>query len=129
MQLPAQDEAYLAERKYAWELQPDPRGGAFLVIKNFDVAGGGFTPGTTDLMIRIPAQYPMAPLDMWYCAPPIRIAKTGQYARASEVMESHMNRTWQRFSRHLNGTWKPGIDSIRSFFTFIQRELQGQGKA
>lgn len=125
MQLPAQDAAFLAERKYNSELHPDAGGGAFLIIKRFDVSGGGFTPTATDLLIRIPPQYPMTPLDMWYCDPPIRIAATGQYAAASEVMETHMNRTWQRFSRHLNGTWKPGIDSIRSFFVFIQRELQG----
>ena len=128
MQLPAPDAVFLAERKYTSELHPDPGGGAFLVIKNFDVSKGGFVPPTTDLMIRIPPQYPMTPLDMWYCDPPIRIAATGQYATASEVIESYMSRVWQRFSRHLNGTWKPGIDSIRSFFVFIQRELQGQGK-
>ena len=129
MQLPTQDAAFLAERKFSTELHPDPGGGAFLVIKNFDVSGGGFIPTNTNLMIRIPAQYPMTPLDMWYCDPPIRIAATGQYAPASEVIETHMNRTWQRFSRHLNGTWKPGIDSIRSFFVFIQRELQGPSRA
>jgi hypothetical protein len=129
MQLPTQDAAFLAERKYISELHPDSSaGGAFLIIKNFDVSGGGFAPTRTDLMIRIPAQYPMTPLDMWYCDPPIRIAATGQYARASEVMERHMSRIWQRFSRHLNGTWKPGLDSLRSFFVLIQRELQGLGR-
>lgn len=129
MQLPAPDAAFLARRKFTSELQPDPAGGGgYLVIKGFDVSGGGFAPHTTDLMIRIPPQYPMTPLDMWYCDPPIRIAATGQYAAATEVMESHMNRMWQRFSRHLNGAWKPGIDSLRSFFVFIQNELQGQGK-
>lgn len=129
MQLPAKDTAFLAERGYAYEVQPDPSGGAFLIIKDFNVSGGGFTPATTDLMIRIPPQYPMTPLDMWYCDPPIRIATTGQFAPASEAMGSFLGRTWQRFSRHLNGTWKPGIDSIRSFFVFIQRELHGLGKA
>jgi hypothetical protein len=127
VQLPTQDAAFLAEREYAFELHPDPGGGALLIIKNFEVSGGGFTPSATDLMIRIPSQYPMTPLDMWYCDPPIRIAATGQYAAASEVMESHLNRTWQRFSRHLGGAWNPGTDGIRSFFVFIRRELQGQG--
>lgn len=129
MQLPAKDAAFLAERGYTSELRPDPNGGAFLIIRGFDVSGGGFTPAATDLMIRIPPQYPMTPLDMWYCDPPIRLAATGQFATASEVMESHLGRIWQRFSRHLNGTWKPGIDSIRSFFVFIQRELHGLGRA
>ncbi|MEO6803180.1 MAG: E2/UBC family protein [Granulicella sp.] len=129
MQLPARDAAFLAERGSAFELLPDPNGGAFLIIKNFDVSTGGFTPATTDLMVRIPPQYPITQLDMWYCDPPIRIAATGQFATASEVMEPHLGRTWQRFSRHLNGSWKPGVDSLRSFFVFIQRELHGVGRS
>lgn len=129
MQLPARDAAFLNERGYAWELLPDPSGGACVVVKGFDVAGGGFSPAAIDLMVRIPAQYPMTALDMWYCDPPIRLAANGQFARASEVMEPHVGRTWQRFSRHLNGAWRPGVDSLRSFFVLIQRELQGTGKA
>lgn len=129
MQLPARDESFLAERGYAWELHHDPSGGGCLIIRSFGVAGGGFMPPTTDLLIRIPPQYPLTQLDMWYCNPPIRIAATGQFAQASEHMESHLGIVWQRFSRHLNGSWKPGVDGLRSFFVFIQRELGGYGKA
>lgn len=125
MELPAKDQAFLAERGFAWELRSDPSGGGYLVVHDFDVASGGFTPLRTDLLIRIPSQYPMTPLDMWYCCPPIRIAATGQFAPASEHMEQHLGSTWQRFSRHLNGSWKPGIDGLRSFFVFIQREFHG----
>lgn len=129
MQLPARDAAFLNERRYQWELLSDPSGGACVVVKSFHVAGGGFSPSSTDLMVRIPPQYPMTALDMWYCDPPIRLAANGQFASASEVMEPHVGRTWQRFSRHLNGAWRPGVDSLRSFFVLIQRELQGVGKA
>lgn len=129
MELPARDVKFLTERGLNWELLPDPQGAACLVVKEFSVAAGGFAPGATELMIRIPAQYPMTPLDMWYCDPPIRLASSGQYATASEVMEIHMGRTWQRFSRHLNGGWRPGVDGLRSFFALIQRELQGVGKS
>lgn len=128
MELPARDAKFLNERQLDWQLVPDPQGAACLLIKGFDVSAGNFAPATTELMIRIPPQYPMTPLDMWYCDPPIRIAATGQFAVASEVMESHLGRNWQRFSRHLNGTWRPGLDGIRSFFALIQRELQGMGK-
>lgn len=127
MELPARDIKFLDERKYDWQLVPDPQGTACIIVKTFNVSSGGFTPSTTELMIRIPAQYPMTPLDMWYCDPPIRIEATGQYAPASEVIESHLGRSWQRFSRHLNGSWRPGVDGLRSFFTHIQRELQGIG--
>lgn len=128
MELPVRDVKFLNERQLNWEVLPDPQGAACLVIKGFDVSGGGFSPTTIDLMIRIPQQYPMTPLDMWYCDPPIRIAATGQFAVATEVIESHIGRSWQRFSRHLGGSWRPGLDGLRSFFAHIQRELQGIGR-
>jgi len=126
MQLPARDVSFLTERGFQWELIPDPNGAACLVIKDFQVGPGGFAPPVTDLMIRIPGQYPLTPLDMWYCSPAIRIAATGQFAPASEVSEQLIGRSWQRFSRHLPGTWQPGTDSLRSFLALIQRELQGR---
>ncbi|WP_081474636.1 E2/UBC family protein [Acidovorax radicis] len=129
MELPARDVKFLNERGLDWELLPDPQGAACLIVKNFSVAAGGFTPAATELMIRIPPQYPMTPLDMWYCDPPIRLVASGQFAPASEVMESHLARSWQRFSRHLNGGWRPGVDSLRSYFTLIQRELQGAARS
>lgn len=128
MELPARDVKFLSERGFTWELIPDPQGAACLVVKGFGVAAGGFAPSTTDLMIRIPPQYPITPLDMWYCDPPIRLATSGQFAHASEVMENHIGRTWQRFSRHLNGGWRAGIDCLRSYFALIHRELQGAGQ-
>lgn len=129
MELPARDVKFLSERGLTWELVPDPQGAACLVVKEFNVAAGGFTPSVTELMIRIPAQYPMTPLDMWYCDPPVRLVASGQFAQASEVIENHIGRNWQRFSRHLNGGWRPGVDSLRSYFALIQRELQGVGKS
>jgi hypothetical protein len=128
MNLPARDVKFLDERNYEWELTPDPQGASYLLIKSFDVSAGGFTPTVIDLMIRIPPQYPMTPLDMWYCHPPIRIAASGQFAPATEVIEAHLGKQWQRFSRHLNGGWRPGIDSLRSYFVLIQKELQGLGR-
>lgn len=129
MQLPARDSGFLTERGYTWELvEGTGSEGAYLIIKTFHVTGGGFAPAQTDLMVRIPPQYPMTPLDMWYCDPPIRNAASGQFAPASEVIEQHIGRSWQRFSRHLNGVWQPGVDSLRSFFSLIQRELQGIGR-
>jgi hypothetical protein len=128
VQLPERDSKFLTERGYDWELLPDPSGAFCVLVKNFDVAPGGFTPGMTNLMVRIPQQYPMTPLDMWYCDPPVRLQSTGQYAVASEVMESHLGKAWQRFSRHLNGSWRPGVDGLRSYFSLILRELQGGGK-
>ncbi len=128
MQLPERDMSFLRERELNWEVLADPGGSAAVIVRDLPVTGGGFSPGKTDLLVRIPPQYPITPLDMWYCDPPIRMADTGQFAPASEVMESHLGRTWQRFSRHLASGWKPGADGLRSFFALIQRELQGVGR-
>lgn len=130
MDLPERDRRFLRERGFAWELVPDSAsGGACLVVPAFDASGGGFNPVSTTLMVRIPPQYPMTPLDMWYCDPPIRYAASGQFPPAAEVIEAHIGRSWQRFSRHLNGAWQPGLDGLRSFFALIQRELQGLERA
>lgn len=128
MAIPQRDATFLTEHGFDWEVVPDPAGSVCVVVRQFPVSGGGFAPEITNLMVRVPPQYPMTPLDMWYCDPPIRVAATGQFAQASEVMESHVGRTWQRFSRHLNGGWRPGVDSLRSYFALIQRELQGMGR-
>ncbi|WP_035554620.1 E2/UBC family protein [Burkholderia sp. 9120] len=129
MQLPAKDERFLNERGYNWVLVPDSAGTFCVLINDFDVSGGGFTPAKTQLMIRVPPQYPLTPLDMWYCDPPVRIAATGQFAPQSEVSESHVGKTWQRFSRHLPpGAWRPGIDGLRSFMGILTREMQGVGR-
>jgi hypothetical protein len=128
MELPARDVKFLNERGLVWELLPDPQGAVCLVVKAFNVAAGGFTPAVIELMIRVPPQYPVTPLDMWYCDPPVRLITSGQFATASEVMENHLGRDWQRFSRHLNGGWRPGVDGLRSYFALIHREMQGVGR-
>jgi len=127
MQLPEDDQHFLNAHGYSWTVLPDGAQAGFLIVKGFDVSGGGFGPSPTDLMVRIPAQYNMAQLDMWYCDPPIRYVANSQFAPASEVTEQHMNRMWQRFSRHLvSGAWRPGVDNLRSFMPLIWRELQGR---
>jgi hypothetical protein len=128
MHLPDDDEEFLEGLGVKWELLADGEQAAFLILRGFDVSGGGFTPTSTDLLIRIPPQYPLAPLDMWYCAPSIRLVSTNGYPTAADQFETFLGVSWQRFSRHLaGGSWKPGVDGLRTFFTFIFAELQGKG--
>lgn len=128
MHLPDEDEEFLKALGVEWEVLPDGESAAFLIIKGFDVTGGGFAPGTTDLMLRIPAQYPLTPLDMWYCYPAIKLISTNAYADRADAFETYLGTSWQRFSRHLpGGSWRPGLDGLKTFFTFIFSELQGKG--
>ena len=127
MQLPEDDDDFLSELGYVWKLHPDGEEAAFLVLEGFDVSGGGFTPAMSDLMVRIPAKYPLSKLDMWYCAPAIRLISTGAYPDRGDVFETFLGVTWQRFSRHLaDGSWNAGVDGLRTFFRFILKELQGK---
>lgn len=128
MELPDDDERFLTEQGFDWTLSADGDQAGFLVIRSFDVSGGGFAPSTTDLMIRIPPQYNLAQLDMWYCDPPIRCSANGQSPPNADVTETHLGRNWQRFSRHLpGGIWKAGVDGLRTYMRLIARELQGKG--
>lgn len=44
---------------------------------------------------------------------------------ATQYVESHLGRQWQRWSRHLApGVWKSGIDSLESNLSLVNRELR-----
>ena len=84
----------------------------------------GFDHSTSDLLIRLSSGYPDVPPDMWWFDPPIsRI--DGAVVPATEVRESHIGRSWQRWSRHFAaGQWRSGIDGIESFLALVRRELE-----
>jgi hypothetical protein len=124
MQLPEEDEEYLNRKGYSWELLSDG-GGGYLVIKDYEVAAERFDHIKTDLMIRIPTQYNVAGLDMFYVDPPLQY-RAGGYPPAANTFETHAGRTWQRFSRHLPNPWRAGIDRLPSFLPLIHRELRGK---
>lgn len=125
MDLPEDDEEYLNRKGHRWELIPGHEGG-FLVVKDFSVSPVAFDRDKTDLMIRIPAGYNTAGLDMYYVDPPLRL-KSGSYPQAAEQFEDHANRRWQRFSRHLATPWRAGLDGLPMFFALILNELQPKG--
>lgn len=120
MQLPEDDETYLNQKGYAWQLHPDGKA-ALLVISDYPVNAAKYDRDKTDLLICIPEQYNNAALDMFWCDPPVKL-KTGGYPDRADNFAPYLNRTWQRFSRH--PTWRAGIDSVVTFLGMIHRELQ-----
>ncbi|MEF3691708.1 MAG: E2/UBC family protein [Candidatus Moraniibacteriota bacterium] len=121
MNILEEDEEYLSQKGYKWELLADGENGA-LIIKDYPVNENVFDRPKIDLLIIIPAQYNNAKLDMFYVDPPLK-KKDGSYPNAAEHFEDHVGRRWQRFSRHLN-SWLPGIDSLAGFMSLISKELQ-----
>lgn len=121
--LEQEDREWLAENGYKFEVV-DEGGITNLILKDF-LLPRGFDRETTDLLTRLPPGFPDTAPDMFWADPPIKMAITGAFAPASDLMEPHVSRTWQRFSRHFAGSpWRPGIDSLQSWVLCMRLLLE-----
>ena len=83
----------------------------------------GFNHEESDLLLRLSSGYPDVPPDMWWFSPAVHL-KDGQILPATNVQETHLGRSWQRWSRHFqNGQWQSGIDGLESFLALIRQNL------
>ena len=49
----------------------------------------------------------------------------GKRIPATDVIEHHLGRSWQRWSRHLAaGQWRSGVDGLENFLALVRRELE-----
>lgn len=121
MVLPEADMAYLVDRGIAHELTVD--GGATNVVFPEWLLPVGFDRSSSALLLRLQAGYPDIPPDMWWFDPGIRLAD-GRAIPATESIETHIGRAWQRWSRHLHPSqWQPGSDGLESYLALIRHEL------
>lgn len=117
------DEEFLQRRNLQYEVKPE-NGMVCLVIKGYTVPAG-YSPSTSDLLIRLPPGFPDVPPDMFWFDPPVRLSATGAFPVAADLMESYLGRTWQRFSRHLqSGVWQPAKDGLESYLSLVRLALQ-----
>ena len=91
--LPSIDQAHLDERAPGSTVTND--GSMICVLIPNYVLPSGFTATSSDLLIRLSPGYPDVPPDMWWFDPPVRRID-GQVIVATESMESHLGRPWQR---------------------------------
>jgi hypothetical protein len=78
---------------------------------------------SADLLIQLASGYPDIAPDMWWFDPAVRLAD-GRAIPATDVVESHLGRQWQRWSRHFQaGQWQPGRDGLESYLALIRRDL------
>ena len=119
--LPQNDLDCLAERAPGHSLSSEA-GMICVLIPDFPL-GPGFDRPTADLLLRLAAGYPDVAPDMWWFHPLVR-RTDGAAIPATQSMERHLGREWQRWSRHLQpGQWRSGIDSIESYLAIVRREL------
>lgn len=120
--LPPTDRAYLESKSYRFDEVAD--GGLLCVVIHNYKLPSGYVPEQTDLLLRLPQGFPDVPPDMWWCDPPVRLAATSAFPQNADLMETHLGRNWQRFSRHFQpGAWHPGRDSLQSYLQLINRNL------
>jgi Prokaryotic E2 family E len=120
--LPAIDTGYLRDRVFQHSVIVD--GGMICVVMRGFPLPNGFNRGTSDLLLRLSPGYPDVAPDMWWFDPPVALAN-GKIIPATEVRESYLGRTWQRWSRHFAaGQWRSGVDTLETFLALIHRELR-----
>ena len=119
-----QDHAFLAETGLTYTIDVEP-GFANVVIEDFSTAPG-LIPDKVDLLLRLPFGFPDAAPDMFWVAPHVTSA-AGVPIAGTEVTETYMNRTWQRWSRHIAQQWRPGIDNLETYLAYVRRCLRHAG--
>ncbi|HEU5001549.1 MAG TPA: E2/UBC family protein [Actinomycetota bacterium] len=129
MSLPEYDLQYLTERTIPHELVTDA-GMVCVVLPDWKLPAGLSVTDTT-VLLRLPGGYPDVAPDMWWCWPAVKRADGG-VIRGTELTETHLGRSWQRWSRHFAaGQWKSGIDGLESYLALMTAEfvLAAQGHA
>ena len=120
--LPGEDREFLARRFPGFSAQNENQMWC-VVLPGFHLPEG-LNELRSDLLIRLAPGYPDIPPDMWWFSPPVNRID-GRAIPQTQVEERHLDRTWQRWSRHLpNGAWKPGIDTIEAYLTLVTAELR-----
>ncbi len=92
-----------------------------LIIHSYELPQG-YVPNEVDLMLLIPADYPIGQLDMFYFSP--GVSREGGIAIGGLSIETHFQREWQRWSRHYS--WRPGEDTIITHVSYVRNELQSE---
>jgi len=127
MTLPAADQQYLAECGIPHVVQVD--GGMLCVVLTGWSLSSGLSAQRADILIRLPGGYPDVAPDMWWVDPALRRAD-GTAIPATQVIEPHMGRQWQRWSRHFAaGQWQSGVDGLESYIALIRAEFAAAGQA
>jgi hypothetical protein len=119
--LPEPDIEYLISKGYKFDVFQ--QGGDILIIIHAFGLPEFYKPREASLLIVLPAGYPSANPDMFWTYPDVTL-KDGPWPKTAEVHQEFLGKNWQRWSRHLSGGWRPGIDCLRTYVATISRELE-----
>ena len=121
MQLLESDETYLRDKGYNFEWFDS--GTELYVIIHEVPLPNVYSVQSVDLLIKIPAGYPNAALDMFWTHPRVTLAN-GQVPKGGDSTWEYAGKTWQRWSRHRQNTpWRPGVDCLATHLLAIKNEI------
>lgn len=115
-----EDEVYLHSHQVDYEIIDDPQG-THLILKQVRLPTG-LTPDAVDILVTLPPGFNDIGPDMFWCDPFVARAD-GQGIPATESRLEFHGRTWQRWSRHIGGSWRPGIDNVATYVAYVKRAL------
>lgn len=90
-----------------------------VVIHKHPLPRGLFRLAETDLLFIADHQYPVSPLDMFWTEIDV-IRPTGAIPQAAQALETHVGRSWRRYSWHRNGTWNPNGNGLLDHLAFLE---------
>lgn len=96
-----------------------------LVVVGYELPGG-LSTSVADLLLRLPRGFPDVAPDMFWVEPALQTA-AGAVVGGTEVIESYLGRSWQRWSRHFAPLWRSGIDDMASLLAMVRRSLADAG--
>lgn len=122
MKLPEPDREFLDRSGITYRVFDDGTGMLNVELIDFPLPPG-LSASTASVLFRLSASYPDTPPDMWWVIPHLTPVGGGVIP-ATEIIETHDGRSWQRWSRHLDpAAWRSGIDSLESYVRLLRTEL------
>jgi len=119
--LPESDQRFVDDHNMVVEAlaDGDKKG---VVFKGFNT-GGRFDHATTDVLLILPAGYPDACPDMFYCDPWIKLQGSSAWPEKADNALNFGGRQWQQWSRH-NSEWRAGVDGIQTMIRRISAAMR-----
>ncbi len=119
-----EDLEFLRRQGYRWSATQE---GSYVCLVIFGYRlPDGYATAETDLLMRLPAGFPDAAPDMWWCDPWVRLTFTGQPPPNADQTEAYVGRPWQRWSRHFPdaSSWKAGRSGVESYMSLIRKDFE-----
>lgn len=119
---------WLSDQGVTFTEHVDPAAGAVVVFRGFVLPAGKFTVAATDVLTKLPSNFPDSGPDMFWVKPRVVLAPDGREARQTQLSELLLSESWQRWSRHWDaGSWRSGIDDIQTVYWRIVAAFKEAG--